>query len=209
MPPLKFLVINFAMVIILFGQSAIASALTPTETVKETIATVINILNDPIYQEPGMADARRVALENVVRNAVHYREMARRSLGMTWMVLSEPDRQRFSELFVQVLRDAVAARVNMYTTTNIIVLSEQREGNFAEVRTVFKGDKNDTTVDVRLVNQSDRWLMYDAVIDGVRLVDNYRSQFVHVMRDGAYTGLIGRLEAMLLIPKAFERTVTQ
>lgn len=209
MPPLKFLVINFAMVIILFGQSAIASALTPTETVKETIATVMNILNDPIYQEPGMADARRVALENVVRNAVHYREMARRSLGMTWMVLSEPDRQRFSELFVQVLRDAVAARVNMYTTTNIIVLSEQREGNFAEVRTVFKGDKNDTTVDVRLVNQSDRWLMYDAVIDGVRLVDNYRSQFVHVMRDGAYTGLIGRLEAMLLIPKAFERTFTQ
>ena len=209
MPPLKFLVINFAMVIILFGQSAIASALTPTETVKETIATVMNILNDPIYQERGMADARRVALENVVRNAVHYREMARRSLGMTWMVLSEPDRQRFSELFVQVLRDAVAARVNMYTTTNIIVLSEQREGNFAEVRTVFKGDKNDTTVDVRLVNQSDRWLLYDAVIDGVRLVDNYRSQFVHVMRDGAYTGLIGRLEAMLLIPKAFERTVTQ
>ena len=49
MPPLKFLVINFAMVIILFGQSAIASALTPTETVKDTIATVINILNDPIY----------------------------------------------------------------------------------------------------------------------------------------------------------------
>ena len=209
MPPLKLLVSSFAMVIILFGQSAIAAALTPTETVKETIATVMNILNDPIYQEPGMADARRVALENVVRNAVHYREMARRSLGMTWMVLSEPDRQRFSELFVQVLRDAVAARVNMYTTTNIIVLSEQREGNFAEVRTVFKGDKNDTTVDVRLVNQSDRWLMYDAVIDGVRLVDNYRSQFVHVMRDGAYAGLIGRLEAMLLIPKAFERTVTQ
>jgi len=210
MPPLKLLVSSFAMVIILFGQSAIAAALTPTETVKETISTVMNILNDPIYsQEPGMADARRVALENVVRNAVHYREMARRSLGMTWMVLSEPDRQRFSELFVQVLRDALAARVNMYTTTNIIVLSERREGNFAEVRTVFKGDKNDTTVDVRLVNQSDRWLMYDAVIDGVRLVDNYRSQFSHVMRDGAYAGLIGRLEAMLLIPKAFERTVTQ
>jgi len=210
MPPLKLLVSSFAMVIILFGQSAIAAALTPTETVKETISTVMNILNDPIYsQEPGMADARRVALENVVRNAVHYREMARRSLGMTWMVLSEPDRQRFSELFVQVLRDALAARVNMYTTTNIIVLSERREGNFAEVRTVFKGDKNDTTVDVRLVNQSDRWLMYDAVIDGVRLVDNYRSQFAHVMRDGAYAGLIGRLEAMLLIPKAFERTVTQ
>lgn len=32
---------------------------------------------------------------------------------------------------------------------------------------------------------------------GVRLVDNYRSQFVHVMREGAYAGLVGRLEAMI------------
>jgi phospholipid transport system substrate-binding protein len=97
----------------------------------------------------------------------------------------------------------------MYEKAKVIFLSEQVEGNFAEVRTLFKGDKNDTTVDVRLVNQSGMWLMYDAVIDGVRLVDNYRSQFMHVMKDGAYAGLVGRLEAMLLIPKTFERTITR
>jgi len=76
------------------------------------------------------------------------------------------------------------------------------------VRTLFRGDKDDTAVNVRLVNQSGQWLMYDAVIDGVRLVDNYRSQFVHVMRDAAYLGLVGRLEAMTLLPKTFERSVT-
>lgn len=207
MPTLKLLLGGLAMTMILFLQPVASAALTPTETVQETIVTVMGILSDPMYQEPGMADARRVALENVVRNAVSYREMARRSLGITWTVLNEGERQRFSELFVQVLRDAVAARVNMYTIINVAYLTEQREGNFAEVRTLFKGDKNDTAVDVRLVNQSGRWLMYDAVIDGVRLVDNYRSQFVHVMRDGAYAGLIGRLEAMLLIPKTFERSI--
>lgn len=207
MPTLKLLLGGLAMIMILFLQPVASAALTPTETVQETIVTVMGILSDPMYQEPGMADARRVALENVVRNAVSYREMARRSLGITWTVLNEGERQRFSELFVQVLRDAVAARVNMYTIINVAYLTEQREGNFAEVRTLFKGDKNDTAVDVRLVNQSGRWLMYDAVIDGVRLVDNYRSQFVHVMRDGAYAGLIGRLEAMLLIPKTFERSI--
>ena len=209
MPTFQILLSSLAMTTMMFIHPAVSAALTPTETVKETLATVMDILNDPIYQEPGMADARRVALENVVRSAVSYREMARRSLGMTWMVLNESERERFSELFVQVLRDAVAARVNMYTITNVIVVSEQREGNFAEVRTLFKGDKNDTAVDLRLVNQSDKWLMYDAIIDGVRLVDNYRSQFVHVMRNGAYAGLVGRLEAMLLIPKAFERTMTR
>jgi phospholipid transport system substrate-binding protein len=208
MPTLKLLLGGLAMTVIVFSPPAVSAALTPTETVQETIVTIMGILNDPIYQEPGMSDARRVALETVVRNVVNYREMARRSLGITWTVLNETERQRFSELFVQVLRDAVASRVNIYTITNVVYFTEQREGNFAEVRTLFKGDKNDTAVDLRLVYQSDRWLMYDAVIDGVRLVDNYRSQFVHVMRDGAYAGLIGRLEAMLLIPKTFERTVT-
>ena len=112
-----------------------ANAATPMDTVKQTIATVMNILNDPAFEEPGMGDARRVALENVIRNCVNYREMARRSLGITWMVLDEQERQRFSELFVQVLRDAVASRVNMYTVKNVVYLSEQVEGNFAEVRT--------------------------------------------------------------------------
>ena len=154
-----------------------------------------------------MAEARRAALETAIRNAVSYREMARRALGITWLMLGDAERARFGELFVQVLRDAVAARMNMYTVTNVLYLSEQRDGKFAEVRTVFRGVKNDTSVDVRLVNQSGRWLMYDAVIDGVRLVDNYRSQFIHVMKEGAYIGLVGRLEAMVLVPKTFERTV--
>jgi ABC-type transporter MlaC component len=88
-------------------------------------------------------------------------------------------------------------------------VGEQREGNFAEVRTLFRGYKNDTAVDVRLVNQSGQWLMYDAVIDDVRLVDNYRSQFVHVIKEAAYAGLVGRLEAMILLPKTFERTVAR
>lgn len=209
MPSLSLLFTSLAIGVIFFAQSAAYADPTPTETVKETMTTVLSILNEAKFQEPGMADARRVALENVVRNAVSYREMARRSLGITWMVLGESERQRFSDLFVQVLRDAVASRMNMYANMKVVYLSEQREGNFAEVRTVFKGDKNDTAVDIRLVNQSDQWLMYDAVIDGVRLVDNYRSQFVHVMKEGAYAGLVGRLEAMLLIPKTFERTITR
>ena len=209
MPMLQSFICCLTMATVLVGHSVSYGALTPMETVKDTIATVMGILNDPAFQEPGMADARRVALENAIRDAVSYREMARRSLGITWIVLTEAERQRFSELFVQVLRDAVASRVNLYTTANVTYVSEQRDGNFAEVRTVFKGEKHATAVNLRLVNQSDQWLMYDAVIDGVRLVDNYRSQFVQVMKDGTYAGLVGRLEAMLLIPKTFERTITR
>ena len=192
---------------VLFGNTVVQATSTPTETVKDTVVTVMSILNDPTYQQPGMFDARRGALETVLRNSVSYREMARRSLGVTWMFLTKPEQQRFSDLFLQVLRDAVASRMNTYSDTQVIYLGERREGNFAEVRTLFRRDKEDTAVDLRLVNQSDRWLMYDAVIDGVRLVENYRSQFMHVIKGATYVGLVSKIEAMTLLPKTFERTV--
>jgi len=53
-----------------------------------------------------MADARRVALEYVVRNAVNYREIARQFLGITFLVLGEPHRQRFQ----RALRASAARR---------------------------------------------------------------------------------------------------
>jgi phospholipid transport system substrate-binding protein len=193
---------------LLFESTLVQATLSPTETVRDTVVTVMGILNDPLYQQPGMSEARRTALETVIRDAVHYREMARRSLGVTWMVLTDSEQQRFSELFVQVLRDGVASRMSTYTDTDIkvIYLGERRDGNFAEVRTLFKRDKEDTAIDLRLVNQSGRWLMYDAVIDGVRLVENYRSQFLYVMKKAAYGGLVSKIEAMTLLPKSFEYT---
>lgn len=200
---------GLTLVAILTTHAISHAELTPTETVKGTIVTVMTILRDPVFQQPGMSDARRAALENVVRSTVNYREMARRALGISWLALSESEQQRFSDLFVQVLRDAVASRMNAYSITKVLYLSEQREGSFAEVRTLFSGYKDDTSVDVRLVHQSGQWLMYDVVIDGVRLVDNYRSQFVHVIQEATYAGLLGRLEAMTLLPKTFERTVTR
>jgi phospholipid transport system substrate-binding protein len=191
---------------VLSSANVVHATLTPIETVKATVGTLMGILDDPLYQEPGMSDARRTALEMVIRDAVHYREMARRSLGVTWIVLSDTEQQRFSELFVEVLRDGVASRMNTYCETKVLYLGERRDGNYAEVRTLFQRDKGDTVIDLRLVNETGRWLMYDAVIDGVRLVENYRSQFVQVMKQMAYAGLISRIEAMTLVPKTFERT---
>ena len=194
---------------VLTAGSVAHGALTPTETVQGTVGMLMDILNDPVLQQSGMVEDRRAAIEKVLRSAVNYQDMARRTLGVTWILLSESEREHFSNLFVQVLRDAVASRMNEYSKTQILYLSEQREGNFAEVRTLFRRDKDDTAINVRLVNQSGQWLMHDAVIDGVRLVDNYRAQFGHVMKEVAYIGLLGRLEAMTLVPKAFERTITR
>lgn len=102
-----------------------SAELTPTETVQETVSTLMQILVEPAYEQPGMSDERRAAIENVVRSAVSYQEMAQRSLGVTWMLLGELDRQHFSNLFVEVLRDTSASRMNGYSHAHVVYLSEQ------------------------------------------------------------------------------------
>jgi ABC-type transporter MlaC component len=47
--------------------------------------------------------------------------------------------------------------------------------------------------------------MHDAVVDGVSLVSNYRAQFLQVIRETSYTGLLGRIQARTLLSKTFER----
>jgi phospholipid transport system substrate-binding protein len=102
----------------------------------------------------------------------------------------------------------VACRINDYSTAQVAFLSERQEGNFARVQTLFKGDKAETFIQIQLVNRSGNWLMYDAVVDGVSLVENYRAQFAQLLRTTSYVGLVGRIEAKLLLQKSFERTVS-
>lgn len=194
------------MLLVVTGHASAQRPVTPTETVNRAIATVMHILNDPALKQPGMAEARRGAIENVVRGFVSHQDMARRALGVTWSGLNESEQRHFVGLFIQLLRDAVACRLHDYSTAQVVYLSEHREGRFAEVRIRFSGDKVDTLIDVRLVNRSGDWLMYDAVIDGVSLVENYRAQFVQVMREASYVGLVGRIEAAALLHKSFEGT---
>jgi phospholipid transport system substrate-binding protein len=45
----------------------------------------------------------------------------------------------------------------------------------------------------RLLNKS-RWVIYDVVIEGVSLVNNYRSQFTRVISESSYQDLVRRLQ---------------
>jgi phospholipid transport system substrate-binding protein len=194
---------------ILLASAGAAVALaehTPTESVKSVITEVMRVLDDPALVLPARSAERRRAIEEVVRHHVNYENMARHALGASWMDISALERQQFVSLFVGLLRDMLAGRINHYSSEQVIYLSERREGNIAEVNTSWVGDKVDTSFDVRLVKQGGDWLMYDAVIDGVSIVENYRAQFASIIRDVSYAGLLSRMKQKTVVVKAFEHS---
>ena len=197
---------GLAMMVFLVASPCVYAGPTPTETVENAVASVLGILNDPFYKQHGMSEARRGAIEQVVRKFVSDHDMMRYTLGNTWTELLEPDRNHFRSIFIHLLRDAVTCRISDYANAEIVYLGERLEGNTADVRILFKGDKVDTSIKVRLVSRSGDWLMYDAVVDGVSLLENYRSQFEQVMRATSYVGLVSTMEARSRLQKTFEHT---
>lgn len=192
--------------LMLTGGTASLAELTPTESVKGTIAEVIRILSNGDLKQPGRAAERRQEIEKVVRLRVSYDEMAKRALGNPWLELTDSERQEFVDLFVQLLRDTFASRIDDYADEQVLYLSEQREEHFAEVKTKLSGHKMDTLFDLRLVNRFGDWVVYDAVIDGASIVSNYRAQFTSIVRDLSYAGLVKRMKEKTLVVKAFETT---
>jgi len=194
----------------LIGPAAttIGSEYNPTDSVKNTITDVLSIIGKEALKQPGQSQERRRQIEQVIRHRVNFGHMAQSSLGAPWMSLSDKERQEFVTLFVELIRDRVANKIDQYYGEQIFYLNEQREGRFAQVRTNLIGPKVDTALDFRLENHSShQWLVYDLVIDGTSIVGNYQAQFNQIIRDDTYAGLVEKMKQRVHTVKGFEKTV--
>jgi phospholipid transport system substrate-binding protein len=195
-----------SLVVLVIGTPVASVAQTATESVKSTIDEVIYILNSEELNQPGRSVERRQRIEHVIRQGVSYEDMAKRALGWPWLELTETERQEFVALFVQLLRDTFACRIDHYADEQVLYVSEQREENFAEVQAKLSGPKTETVLNFRLADVLGHWYVYDVVIDGAGIVSNYHAQFASIIRTHSYTGLVSRMKEKTLVVKAFETT---
>jgi phospholipid transport system substrate-binding protein len=190
------------------ATTPIGTTSSATEAVKGTINDLIQVLDNETLKQPEQAEARRHAIEEVIKHRVDYKEMARRALGTPWSTLSHRDQREFVDLFVQLLRNTFVGRITEHSDEQVAVVyvGELREDAFAEVRTQVKGRKIDTPVDFRLIHRAHEWRVYDVVIDGASIVSNYRSQFTSIIRDVSYVGLVKKMKQKAIAVKAFEKS---
>ncbi len=177
---------------------------TPLEAVRETVTAVLRILEDPTLKESGKLTVRRRKLEEIAAARFDYAEMSKRVLSSYWKQLREGQRKEFVEVYKSFLSDRYAGKIEDYTghKQEVSYLTERIEGSYAEVRTELRSDKTTLPLDYRLLLNENRWLAYDIIIDGVSLVNNYRSQFQKIIRESSYEELIRKLRERSLPPDA-------
>jgi phospholipid transport system substrate-binding protein len=165
----------------------------PTEAMKATIDEVLRILREEELKQPGRAEERRQMLERVVEARFDYQEMSKRALGAPWNTLSDEQKREFVTLFRTLLTNTYADKIETYSGEGVQYLNERLEKEYAEVRTKVLSGKTEIPLDYRLIQKANDWRVYDVVVDGVSLVNNYRGQFAKIIKTSSYDGLVEQL----------------
>jgi len=181
--------------LLLFGGVAVRPAVAggATEAMKNTIDEVLTIIRDKELKQPGRVEERRQRLEQVVGDRFDYQEMSRRSLGAPWNTLPDKDKLEFVALFRTLLTNSYADKIETYSGEGVQFINERTEKDYAEVRTKVLTGKVEIPLDYRLLNKGAEWRVYDVVVDGVSLVNNYRGQFSKILRTSTYADLVDQL----------------
>lgn len=179
-----------------FGMSVAAQTVWAggaTDAMKGTIDEVLRIVQDKELKKPAKSEERRKLLEQIVGERFDYSEMSRRALGAPWAKLSDKEKDEFVGLFQTLLVNSYADKVESYSGEGVEYINERMEKDYAEVRTKVLTGKTEIPLDYRLLFKASVWRVYDVVVDGVSLVNNYRGQFTKILRSGTFADLLDQL----------------
>jgi phospholipid transport system substrate-binding protein len=170
------------------------AALSPTGQLKEKVDQAMKILNDPALK--GDKEKRRQMVTDIVDTMIDWQEVGKRTLAIHWKKRTPQEKEEFIDLFRDLLRRTYSEKLDLYSGESIIYGNETVEGNYATLNTkVVNSKKNeDYSVNYRLIQKGDRWLVYDIIIEGISAVNNYRIQFNEVIMDSSYEELIKRMK---------------
>jgi phospholipid transport system substrate-binding protein len=168
-------------VLIIFAAAA-ARAGEPIDLVKVAGDKAIQILKDPKLRPKEKKKERIERLKEVVNPLFDYEEMARRSLGPHWRRRTPQEQQEFVKLFRDYLEKVYSDQVDLYAGEKVVYGRERVEDDYAQVETAFVDTKGEeVSVVYRLRRVGGKWKVYDAVVENISVVNNYRSQFDRVI----------------------------
>jgi phospholipid transport system substrate-binding protein len=160
---------------------------------------VLVVLQDKSLQGQENTEKRRERVRQAVYQRFGFEEMAQRALGQYWAKRTPTEKKEFVTLFSDLLERSYISKIEGYTgEQKVLYTKETIDKDYASVHTeiVVKRDAN-VEVEYRLLQHSGNWQIYDIVIEGVSLVNNYRTQFYNIINRESYEALVKKLKLKL------------
>jgi len=191
----------------IIAVSTLSQAGEPTESIRKTADRIIAIVSDPELQtsrkdvdEKKSHKDKLKKRNRMVREAVDerfdWKEMSRRTLARHWRDRTDDEKKEFIDLFGKLLERTYLDQVEGYSGEKVMYVDEAVDGDYSVVRVkIITKKETEIPVKYRLKKKGNDWFVYDVSIEGVSLVNNYRTQFNTIIVRYKYKGLIKRLRA--------------
>ena len=158
---------------------------------------MLGIFNNPALQTEAHHSQKVDLVEQAAARHIDYRELAKRSLGKNWDGLSRGQQDEFVKNFTGLLKASFARRLDEFTKATVTYQPEILKSDYAEVPIVILRPNDKIPVTFRMVKEPQGWMIFDLVIEGVSLADNYRAQFARVIEGSSFQGLLKVLQTKM------------
>ena len=178
-----------------FGFARFAHAGEPLEVVRTAVDKAVQILKDPKLQSQDKKRERIERLREALNPIFDYEEMAKRALGTHWRRRTPAEQEEFVKLFRDFLERIYSDKVDLYGGEKVRFGRELIDKDFAQVEsTIIKPKGEELAVIYKLRQLNGQWKVYDAVVENISIVNNYRSQFDRIISSSSYEELVKRLQ---------------
>jgi phospholipid transport system substrate-binding protein len=190
----------FGVVLAIAGANAAAAALSRPESearsfVQQTIDTVLGILRNAKIP----LEEKKNRVESIAYERFDFELMSRLVLARNWQKFSDKQKRDFVDAFKKHLSATYRDTLNTFRDERIEIGSSRLEKNDdVTVMTIVTGSTDTTKVDYRMRKGDQGWRGIDVIIEGVSLVQNFRSQAQEIVSTEGPDGLIKKLRAKQL-----------
>jgi phospholipid transport system substrate-binding protein len=173
------------------GWTRPALAETPTAYVRGILDQVMGLQNNPSLS----TEARSQAIHQIIARNFDFALMAKDSLGSAEARLSSGQRQEFTRTFSYLFQDSYTRLVlNFLKKENIQYGRELPDGDKARVETTIARTNENIPVTYLMHTAPQGWVLYDVIVDGVSILQNYKTQFARVIRANSFEFLLNKMQ---------------
>jgi uncharacterized protein len=195
-PAVTLLLIASLVVPLSLSSAGSVAAGEPTERVQAAVTELYRLVSS----SPGTLDGRqRDAATAVMDRLFDWKSMARNSLRQHWDERTPAEREEFTQLFAEVFRRAYLARINLVEASKFRYLGDRITGDQAAVDTQVTTRRGSTLAIVYVTARdgASDWRVEDVRVEGISLLDSYRTQFSSIIARSSYETLVKRLRDRL------------
>ena len=161
----------------------------PGELVKEVI------LKDTSLKLEEMTKERKRKVWDEMSYAFNFEDITKNVMGKHWEKFTNEGKKEFLEIFIRYLKESYAIKSSHRFGEKIISLKEKQGSERARVQVeLVKRTEGKVLVDFILLRKNGKWQIYDVIIEGVSIANNYRQQIHSFCVKHSYEELVKKLK---------------